>query len=142
MGTDNSDVPVKGGQVLVLCDRTEESKAAGNAAQAELAIDEQKTDAVVIVSATGSAAYRSGGGVNAGIVLSIFLDNKVVAHDDSFEGTASNLTFRVSASHTFYLRANHPAKIKAKVDHYGSGSAQNEKTEVSLHVIAMAARKP
>jgi hypothetical protein len=131
----------KGAAVLVLYDESEKSEAKGNAAQAELKIPALKAGAVVLVSASGSSAYRSGGGVNAGIILSLAIDDAVVARDDSFEGTASNIGFRSSASHTFYLAASKPATIRAKVDHYGTGSADNEDTKVSLCVIAIAARK-
>ncbi len=138
----DSALAAKAAPVLVLYDETEKSEAKGNAAQAELKIPALRSDAVVVASASGSSAYRSGGGVNAGIILSLVIDDSVVARDDSFEGTSSNIGFRSSASHTFYLAANKPAAIRAKVDHYGTGSADNEDTKVSLSVIAIAARKP
>jgi hypothetical protein len=120
---------------------TQQTAAAvnGNAAQAALIIGPYPQKALVFLSGQGDSKYTSGGGKNAGIILSLTVNGKVVGKDDSFEGESSNISFMASASHTFLLPASQTANVEARVDHLGAGGVQNNTTNVHLSCFALAA---
>lgn len=126
--------------IAVLNDETERSvETEGNSAQSELSLGPYHTGAAVFVSASGTSSYRERKLENAGIVLSIFINENVVATDDSFEGESSKIDFHASASHTFYLREGTTAAVKAEIEDNGTGN--NKNTKLRLSVVALAAAK-
>lgn len=138
---DDASVLAKLSPVSVLNSQFEALGSGGNSAQSQISVGPFASDAVVLATASGSAAYRAGGGVNAGIILSLDVDGSAVARDDSFEGSSSNLAFQSSLSHNFYLPAKQSSAVLAKVDYYGAGGVKNQDTNVRLCVIALAAKK-
>jgi hypothetical protein len=100
----------------------------GNAAQAALVIGPFSQRALILVTGQGDSRYTSGGGKNAGIILSLRVNGQIAARDDSFEGESSNLSFMASASHNFLLAAGATANVEANVDHMGAGGVANHDT--------------
>ena len=72
--------------------------AAGNQVQARVDIPKHTKPQAVIVTATGKSSYmQGGGGVNAGITLTIRASNtNAQISDDSFEGESSTMTYRAT----------------------------------------------
>jgi|tagenome__1003787_1003787.scaffolds.fasta_scaffold20201315_1 hypothetical protein len=113
---------------------------AGNAAQAGLAIGPfANQGALILLTAQGEAKYEGGGARDAGMVLVLRVDGKIVGKDDSFEGESSNISFMTSASHNFLLAPNTLANVEAQVEHLGTGGISNIQTAVSLKCFALAA---
>lgn len=141
MSEHSSALAAKANAVSVLQSQTEAISSGGNAAQSEISVGPFATDAVVLASASGSAAYKAGELQGAGIIVTLFVDGEPVARDDSFEGTSSSISFRASLSYNLYLSAKQSAKVLAKVEPYGAGGKKNENTRVRLDIIALAAKK-
>jgi hypothetical protein len=127
--------------VGVLNDEFEKlATSAGNAAQAEMKIGPFKVGAVVFASAAGASSYVGPTG-NSGIILSLLVDGGAKAHDDSFEGESSSMSYYAAASYVYFLPANQQSTINARVEPWGTISAGNRNTSVSLNVVAIAAKK-
>jgi hypothetical protein len=117
----------------------EVSNAGTNFAQAELKIGVFETDALVLITASGSANYV-GPIDNAGITLAIQIDDKVVAEDESFEARSESMPFRSAASYNSILKKGSRVNISAKVTSLGKGGSSNTKTSAFLQCYALAIR--
>lgn len=115
------------------------SNAGGNAAQAQLVLGPFEANALILVTAHGTAQYQ-GPVNNAGIILMVNRDGATVAMDDSFEGESSSINFRSAASYNFILKKRTTATVEAKVEHSGAGGQNNKQTKVSLQCFALAVK--
>lgn len=104
-----------------------------------IVIPKSKRKQAVVITAFGQSSYGAGGGVNAGIIVSIECSgtNRIIS-DDSFEGTSSSITFRASASFIFQIDPDFEGWVKATVQSYGAGGAKNKNTSLNLTVLAIA----
>jgi hypothetical protein len=118
-----------------------ETSSGTNSAQAKLDFGPYATDAVVFITASGSASYK-GPKANAGITVAIrsSITKGDLAVDDSFEGSSANITFRASASHMLLLKKGEEVKIEGATTHYGSGSQLITGAKISLTCFALAVR--
>lgn len=120
--------------------RTESAKG-GDSAQTQLKIGGYKEDALVLVSAKGSASYTAGGGVTTGILLSIEIGsqgNQEIVEDACVEGQAGSMYFRSAASHNFVLKAGAEVTVAALVKPYGSGKTTDSTVSLSCYALALA----
>ena len=114
--------------------------APGNHVTARVTIPKHTKRQAVIVTASGSSRYIGGGGVNAGITLTIEASNtNANISDDSFEGESSLMVYRANCAHTFVVDPDFEAWVTAAVAPLGAGGAQNQDSEVFLSVVAIPA---
>ena len=111
----------------------------GNRADVRLVIGPYHTRAVVFVTAWGESNYQ-GPSANAGILVSIRVGDSPLARDDSFDSRSSNITYRAAASHNFVLPAGQRITVWSSTEPYGSQSAANNNTQVTMTLIALAAQ--
>jgi len=118
------------------------SAESGNAAQAQVTTGPFKSKAVVIVSATGNSTFNIGhpsNVANAGILLTVSLNGKPVAVDNSFEGSSNGISFQSAASYNFTLEKGKKVIIGASIEAMGSVKQKFKNTAVELKTVAIRA---
>jgi hypothetical protein len=98
------------------------------------------SDALVLVTAFGASHYE-GDVLNAGMILTIKVDDATVMQDDSFEAESSNIDFRTSASYNFILKQGRETDVEARTDPLGEGGEiNNTRNRVTLQCFALATK--
>ena len=109
----------------------------GASAQVQVTVGPYRTDALVLVSAQGRSRYDGGGGVSTGIRVGI-VESNILVEDDSSEAKSSKISFWAAVSHSFVLKAGTSRLVTARTLPYGSGSANNKPTSISMDLHAIA----
>lgn len=93
-----------------------------------------RTDAILTISATGHANYaKPDQQANAGILLKVLIDGKLVSSNLTFEGTSATISFFAAASHSAFVRKG---KHKLEVIRQDIGVHQQFKLDVVYHATA------
>ena len=91
---------------------------------------------LLMINATCKGRYQ-GPTRNAGVIISIFIDDVPVAQAQSFEGTSSSIWFFESASYSKLIQPNTPTKISVKAKDNG-GPLQDKSIVTNWHVLKAA----
>jgi len=116
------------------------TSANGNSATASISVGPYPIGTIVHINARGTAKYQGPLG-NAGIVLRVSQDERLLTTQDSFEGESANIGFATAASSTVFLPASEEARITADVNYKGSAGQNNKRTQINLRVLPVAAIK-